>query len=178
MVPANANNRPVAIGTAGCAGESRNSPLTMWAPWLSRPMCRLMSSSIRSFASELRRRTNGSADSSSVAPNRVIELTTSTAFSRAPTSWAHEPSRRPRATVRRVGLTASVVGHVVDRDAQRQHQRFVLARLDVDPVGVAHSEPALRDSCDEVAVALDLVLVVDEVAFRVEVAAVLHVDVE
>src|SRR5439155_16415448 len=68
--------------------------------------------------------------------------------------------------------------HVVQRDSQGQEQRLVLAAPDLDPVGVAHAEPLLRDGRDDVAVALDLVLVVDEVAVRLEILAALDVDVE
>ena len=55
-------------------------------------------------------------------------------------------------------------------------QRVVLPGLDLDAVGVAHAEPALRHLGDRVAVALDLVLVVDDVALRLHVVPVLDVD--
>src|SRR4051812_16136017 len=50
----------------------------------------------------------------------------------------------------------------VDRHGDREDERRVLTRPDVDAVGVTHAEPLLRDRGDGVAVALDLVLVVDD----------------
>ena len=49
---------------------------------------------------------------------------------------------------------------------------------DVDAVGLPHAKPLLGDRRDGVAVALDLVLVVDDVAVRLHVVAVLDVDGE
>ncbi len=45
---------------------------------------------------------------------------------------------------------------------------------DLDPVGVADPEPALGDLGDGVAVTLDLVLMIDEVALGAEVATILE----
>ena len=58
--------------------------------------------------------------------------------------------------------------HVVERDGEGEQQRLVLARGDLDAVGVAHAEPLLGDAGDDVVAALDLVLVVEKVpvAFR------------
>jgi hypothetical protein len=69
------------------------------------------------------------------------------------------------------------VAHVIDGDRQAQQQRLVLADADLDTVGVAHPEPLLRNGRDDV-VALDLVLVIDDVAVRAEVLAVLNLDPE
>ena len=57
-------------------------------------------------------------------------------------------------------------------------ERGVLAGGDGDAVRVPHAEPLLRDRRDRVAVALDLVLVVDDVALRLHVRTVLDVDRE
>jgi hypothetical protein len=56
------------------------------------------------------------------------------------------------------------VRHLVDADREGDDQRVVLAGRDIDPVGVADTEPALRHLGDGVAAALDLVFVVDDVA--------------
>src|SRR5580765_378126 len=71
-----------------------------------------------------------------------------------------------------------VVRHLVDADRDREDQRVVLAGLDLDAVGVPHAEPLLRHLRHLVAAALDLVLVVDDVALRLHVLAVLDVDRE
>ena len=71
-----------------------------------------------------------------------------------------------------------VVAHLVDADRGREDERVVLARRDLDPVRVAHAKPALGDLADRVAVALDLVLVVDDVALRLQLAAALDLDLE
>jgi hypothetical protein len=73
---------------------------------------------------------------------------------------------------------ASAIAHLVDRDRQCQEQWFVLALPDLDAVGVADAQPLLRHGCHDVALALDLVLVIDYVAVRLEIVAVLDVDVE
>src|SRR4051794_40688631 len=93
------------------------------------------------------------------------------------------PDRRPGArraawAVRRGRreLLGADAGQRVDGDRDRQDERRVLARRDVDAVGLAHAEPLLGDLRDGVAVALDLVLVVDDVALRFHVVAVLDVD--
>ena len=52
------------------------------------------------------------------------------------------------------------------------------ARIDVDAVAVAHPEPLLRDRRHGVAVAFDLVLVVHEVAMRLEIRSTVDVDLE
>src|SRR3954470_23426994 len=60
--------------------------------------------------------------------------------------------------------SASTAGRQrVDGDGDREDQRHVLVGRDVDPVGLAHTEPLLRDRGHGIAVALDLVLVVDDV---------------
>src|SRR4051795_12636473 len=69
-------------------------------------------------------------------------------------------------------------GQRVDRDRDREDERRVLAGRDVDAVGVTHAKPLLGDGRDRVAVALDLVLVVDDVSVRLHVGAVLDVDSE
>ena len=71
----------------------------------------------------------------------------------------------------------SAAAHLVDGNGEREHQRLVLAARDLDAVGVAHAEPLLGDLRDDVAVALDLVLVLDEVAAGLQVVAVLDLDV-
>jgi hypothetical protein len=44
-----------------------------------------------------------------------------------------------------------VVGHLVDRDRNREDETFVLARGDLNPVGVAQREPVLRYASDRLA---------------------------
>jgi hypothetical protein len=60
------------------------------------------------------------------------------------------------------------VRHLVDADRDRHDQRIVLGISDFDAVGVAQAEPSLRNLRDRVAAPLDGVLVVDDVALRVE----------
>ena len=49
-----------------------------------------------------------------------------------------------------------------------------MARLDLNAVSVADTEPATRDFGHFVSATLDLVLVVDNVAFRLHVVATLN----
>jgi len=63
--------------------------------------------------------------------------------------------------------------HRVDDRGRGQDQDVVLAGHDLDPVGVADPEPPLGDLGDLVPVALDRVLVLDEVAVGVQVRAAL-----
>src|SRR5207237_6860991 len=72
----------------------------------------------------------------------------------------------------------SVTPHLVDRHGQGEQQRLVLTFPDLDAVGLAYPQPLLRHRRDDVPVALDLVLVVEDVALRLEVFAVLDVYVE
>jgi hypothetical protein len=84
-----------------------------------------------------------------------------------------------RARCQRGSRHGSVAGgQRVDGDGDREDERDVLARRNVDAIGVPHSKPLLGDRGDRVAVALDLVLVVDDVAVRFHVGAVLDVDSE
>src|SRR5207244_9735490 len=85
-----------------------------------------------------------------------------------------EVSRTPAAPV----IHLFTLRERVDAHRDGEQQRGVLAGGDLDPVGLADAEPSLRDPSDGVAVALDLVLVVDEVPLRAHVAAVLDVDRE
>src|SRR4029453_10390603 len=75
-------------------------------------------------------------------------------------------------------LLGHVVCHLVDRHRDREDQRVALRLGDVDPVSVARPEPALRHLGDLLAPALDLVLVVDDVAIRLHVLATLDLDRE
>src|SRR4051794_10196272 len=68
--------------------------------------------------------------------------------------------------------------HLVDADRDGEDQRVLLAFGDLDPVGVADAEPALRYLGDVVAAPLDLVLVVDDVALRLHVLAAVDLDRE
>src|SRR3954470_15417204 len=107
-----------------------------------------------------------------------------------PWGVAHHPKRMKHCAPRRLTdgwtrrcgawrRTGSVSGRQrVDGDRDREDQRRVLACRDVDAVGVAHAEPLLGNRCDRVAVALDLILVVDDVAVGLHVVAVLDVDGE
>src|SRR3954466_4679228 len=65
--------------------------------------------------------------------------------------------------------SAPGVGHAVDDSGHRQDQARLDAGLDLDAVGVGDPEPLLGDLGDLVAVALDLVLVVDDVALGLQV---------
>ena len=71
-----ANSSPVKYGNSRMRRRMAKKSSTIWAPWRLRPMCRLRSSSMRSFASELRRMMNGSADHSSSAPKIVVQSKT------------------------------------------------------------------------------------------------------
>src|SRR4051812_13999497 len=66
----------------------------------------------------------------------------------------------------------------VDRDGDGEDERDVLARRDLHPVGLPNAEPALRDRGHRVAVALDLVLVVEHPPMGLHVGAVFDVDRE
>src|SRR5205823_1174872 len=84
------------------------------------------------------------------------------------------PPRRARG--RAPERRASAATHLVDADGAGEDERVVLAGADLDPVGVAHPEPALRDLGHLVAVPLELVFMLDDVALRLEVGATLHLD--
>src|SRR5262249_17890545 len=73
-------------------------------------------------------------------------------------------------------LTSAWPAHPVDADRAGEEERIVLPRCDLDPICVAHPEPALRHLRDLVAVTLELVLVVDDVALRLEVSSARDVD--
>src|SRR5262249_35594105 len=66
--------------------------------------------------------------------------------------------------------------HLVDTDGAGEDERVVLVWADLDAVRVAHPEPARRHLGHLVAVALELVLVIDDVALRLEVGAALDLD--
>src|SRR4051794_11880078 len=55
--------------------------------------------------------------------------------------------------------SACSVGHRVDGDGNREDDNLVLARRDLDAVGVTHPEPALGDLGDLGPVVFDVVLV-------------------
>src|SRR3954469_1049610 len=88
------------------------------------------------------------------------------------------PPRRP-ATARRSSpepRSCSVVPHAVDADGDGEDQRGLLPSGHLDPVGVTNPEPALGDLRHLVAGALDLILVVDEIALRRQVVAAVDLD--
>ena len=60
--------------------------------------------------------------------------------------------------------------------AVASRRAVVLARLDLNAVGVAYTEPATRDFGHLVPATLDLVLVVDNVALRLHVVAAFDID--
>ena len=74
--------------------------------------------------------------------------------------------------------SAEVVRHAVDGDGGSEHERRVERIADLDSVGVPHSEPLLGDLGDLVAVAFDLVLVVDDVARDLQILPAIDLDVE
>src|SRR5690349_3382520 len=100
--------------------------------------------------------------------------------SRQPAREQHSNPPRAKRIARLDGETPAglVVRHLVDADGRSEYQGLVLTGRDVDPVRVANAEPALGDLGDLVAVALDLVLMVDDVALGVQLAAVREVDGE
>src|SRR5215218_4392525 len=63
---------------------------------------------------------------------------------------------------------SDLVGEVVDADRHREDQRIVLAWSDRHPVALADPEPALGDVGDRDAVTSDLVLMVQDVALRLQ----------
>ncbi len=67
---------------------------------------------------------------------------------------------------------------LVDSHGDGEEQGQVLALRDLDSIGFANPHPLLGDGCDHVAVALDLVLVVEDVSLGLEVLAVLDLDVD
>ena len=66
------------------------------------------------------------------------------------------------------------MGHGVDDRGNGQEQHIILAGRDLDPVGIPGPEPSFGHLGDLGPVALDGVLVVDDVALDVQVRAVLH----
>src|SRR4051812_3394855 len=74
--------------------------------------------------------------------------------------------------------SACRMSHAVDDSGHRQDQARVLSVLDLDAVGVSDTEPLLGDLGDLVASALDLVLMVDDVALDLQVVTVLDLDLE
>src|SRR4029077_7302620 len=89
-----------------------------------------------------------------------------------PASWASRCAGRPSPTDRG-GLWLAPVGlrELVDAHRRAQQQHLVLSRRDRDPVRLADREPALGDRGHELATGLDLVLVVEDVALRLELGA-------
>src|SRR5215208_7197931 len=66
----------------------------------------------------------------------------------------------------------------LERDDCGEQQALVLVLRELDSVRVPDAEPTLRDSGDRLAVALDLVLVIDDVPLRLQIIATLDVDRE
>src|ERR1700733_10848124 len=75
-------------------------------------------------------------------------------------------------------LMKSAARHLVDADDRRDDQSVVLAGRNLDPVRLADPEPALGDLGDLVAVALDLVFVIHDVALGGQLATGLELDRE
>src|SRR5262249_31593463 len=84
-------------------------------------------------------------------------------------------TRTTRTSTRSRGLAAR---HLVDADGRGQEQRVVLSRRDLNPVPVAAPAPALGDLRHLDRVALDLVLVIDDVALGAQLGVVLYLDRE
>src|SRR5205823_14923787 len=70
------------------------------------------------------------------------------------------------------------LGHRVDASCRREEQGVVLPGSYLDPIRVAEAKPALGDLGDLVTIALDLVLVVDDIASHAQLAVVLELDLE
>ncbi|MGZ6670434.1 MAG: hypothetical protein ACXVH3_37935, partial [Solirubrobacteraceae bacterium] len=66
-------------------------------------------------------------------------------------------------TALRTSCAGLVPAPLVERDGPGQEQWFVLTLSDLDAIGVAHAQPLLRHGRDDLAVALDLVLIVNDV---------------
>src|SRR3954454_12863521 len=118
------------------------------------------------------------AASRSTAP-RMISRRRSAATRRAVSAASSAPpGSRSMSSSRRSppSCDRSVVAHLLDADGDGQDQPVVLVGLDLDPVRVAHAQPALGDLGDLLAVALDLVLVVDDVALGRQIVSALDLD--
>ena len=70
------------------------------------------------------------------------------------------------------------VAGLVDDDRAREDEHGVLVVLDLDAVGVAEREPALRDRRDDAVAATEGVFVVEEIAARLEIVGPRDVDAE
>src|SRR6187431_2430197 len=68
------------------------------------------------------------------------------------------------------------VGKLVDRYGDGEQKRLILTRGDLDPICFTRPDPLPGDRCDHVAVALDLVLVGEDVALGLEILAVFDID--
>ena len=71
-----------------------------------------------------------------------------------------------------------VLGHLVNRDRDREDEAIVFARGDFDAVCVAQREPVLRYAGDRILCAAELVLVMQDVPLGDNVLVPLHVDRE
>src|SRR6266480_5485678 len=78
----------------------------------------------------------------------------------------------------RTALPSLAARHLIDADGRREDEGFVLTGCDLDSVGVPDPKPTLRDLGDLIALALDLVLVVDDIPLRLHVLAALNLDRE
>src|SRR5260370_3968453 len=73
-------------------------------------------------------------------------------------------------------MRPSVLRHLVNGRGDSQNQPVILAWCHLDPIGVAHAEPLLRDFRYGLPAAVDSILVVDDVSLDVQVWTTPHVD--
>ena len=90
-----------------------------------------------------------------------------------PASQCRSPTVRPRAPLARGGRSVPLpvvpVAGLIDHDRAGKDEHVVLALGDVDAVRVGQGEPPLRDGRHVAVAAAEDVLVVEEVALRLEV---------
>ena len=68
------------------------------------------------------------------------------------------------------------MGHLVDADRHRQDHNIILARFNFHTVAISYAEPLLGNLGDLVRALTDAVLVVQDIAFYLQVGSVLDLD--
>ncbi len=74
-------------------------------------------------------------------------------------------------------ISFSVMSHLIDTNRHRQDHGIILAGLDLHAVGIPNPEPFLGDLSNPIAPFTDGVLVVQDVAFHIQVLGSLFVPV-
>src|SRR4029079_16715415 len=86
-------------------------------------------------------------------------------------TWPRSPEPTPRSRQsKRIG-SADLVRHLVDGNGRGQDERDIFVRTDLDAVRISDGEPALRDLGNLLAIALELVLVIRDLALDIVVDA-------